>query len=167
MRPRECGHRCLAKCYQPCRCICKVDAPISAITAQPIAGDTRSRTSSDVRHARPDSALASGRGSPFGQLTPEEKAEQIDAFQAFSKGGHVQADKKLIEEINNQAVAALSGSVDLLGLDDDTSPKKKASGVELVRTTAQGRGVWKGTYNPQSSAADTEEERKEPMNLMD
>ena len=122
-------------------------------------------------------------------LSDKEIGDQIEAFQAFAKGGHVEADKKLVENANKETAvamdedaqkklkqaddemaAALFADVDLISLEDplgassgnlppkktENQPKKKADGVELVRTTSDGkRGVWKGTYNPKSEASDS------------
>lgn len=188
---RECGHPCVELCYRDCRCICSTDRPhrIEAASVKELPED------STLRNARNRSQPISRHGSPRSSLSGKEIDDQIEAFQAFAKGGHIEADKKLIEKANKEVAvamdeealkklkqaddemaAALFADVDLISLGEAPlpassgntprpktveTPKKKADGVELVRTTSDGkRGVWKGTYNPKSKASDAKKENK-------
>ncbi len=190
-RIRECGHPCVELCYLDCRCICSTDRP-QRIQATPSKGLPEGSTS---HHARIGSQPVSRHGSPISSLSGKEIEDQIEAFQAFAKGGHVEADKKLVENANKETAvamdedaqkklkqaddemaAALFADVDLISLEEsphpassgnvplkktEETPKKKADGVELVRTTSDGkRGVWKGTYDPKSEASETKQENK-------
>ena len=189
-RLRECGHPCLELCYLPCRCICGEGRtpPVENAPAQRLSENSRSRSESRVRPIRTESQLASRHGSPMSQLSRRDIADQIEAFQDFAKGGHVEADQKFVEHANEQAAvtmdeetqkklkeaddemaAALFGEMDLIDVrhksppeKTDESSKKKIDGVELVRTSADGkRGVWKGTYDPLSGAGEKKGDRKE------
>ena len=141
-----------------------------------------------------DPQAASRHGSPFSQLSDKEVANQIEAFQAFAKGGHIEADKKLVEDARKEAAkeavtvdedsqqklkpadvgmaADIFQDLSLLDLGDksapkkpDESPKKKTDGMELVRTTSGGRGVWKGTYDPMGGSDATEDDEKETQGV--
>lgn len=190
-RIRECGHPCIELCCRDCRCICSTDRP-QRLEAASVKGLPEDST---PRPARIGSQSVSRHGSPISSLGGKGIDDQIEAFQAFAKGGHVEADKKLIEKANKEVAvamdeealkklkqaddemaAALFADVDLISLGEgplpassgntprkktEETPKKKADGVELVRTTSDGkRGVWKGTYNPKSEASDVKKENK-------
>ena len=195
-RVRECGHPCLALCYQDCRCICSKDPPRSIERPSPEdhPEDLNVRPAFQVGiHKEPQ--VASRHGSPFSQLSDKEVANQIEAFQAFAKGGHIEADKKLVEDARKEAAKEAVTTVDedsqqklkpanvgmaadifqdlsLLDIENesapkkpDESPKKKTDGMELVRTTSGGRGVWKGTYDPMGGSDATEDDKKKTQGV--
>ena len=188
-RPRECGHPCLNLCFEACHCVCSKDPPLSTEQASPTrslpkGSDARPATQAVPTRSGSQALLSSD--SPFGQLAAKELTEQIHAFQAFAKGGHVEADKKhnqdskkddanvvkvdakneatiLVNEdshnelkkLKDATAVTLKDDMNLIDFEDSIahkkkleSPKKWGDGVHLVRTTTDGRGVWKGTYDP-------------------
>lgn len=96
-RPRECGHPCLNLCFEDCRCVCSKDPPRLTETTSP-----QHIRDGSLSKAAP---LVSRHGSPYSQMSGKEIAEQIDAFQKFAKGGHIEATKKLYEDAREAAAA--------------------------------------------------------------
>lgn len=122
------------------------------------------------------------------QKADKQKADQIEAFQKFAQGGHVEADKQVdavvnrevavsmdedakrkLQELDDEMAAALFGDPNVADTRTNSpkkqslSPKKK-EGMALVRRSPDGRrGVWKGTYDPTDKSDD--EEKKESKGI--
>ena len=181
-RPRECGHPCLEPCHAICRCICSNDrdrvlraaenVPVAPVQ-QAIVARSRSPSRGPIQpvlHSRP----------PQSQLSNTDTRQSVKAFQRFSKGGHVEADKKAIQAAKKEAEAVVATDAEALQklkiADEemaaalfaenyqDTTPKtspQKNRDPELIRTSADGkRHEWQTTYiyggrgDPQMSLLD-------------
>lgn len=130
---RECGHPCVELCYRGCRCICSTDRPhrIEAASVKGLAEDSPSR------QARIRSQPSSRHDSPIGSLSGKEVEDQIEAFQAFAKGGHIEADKKLIEKANKEvAVAMDEEALKKLKQADDEMAAALFADVDLISLEA-------------------------------
>ena len=181
-RARACGHPCLEACYSTCRCICSNDRDVER--AVPVAEElpiekTQSKTDSSshsrVRELHQTRPLAS---SPISQRSRQEIERSIKAYQDFSKGGHVEADKEGIANAKEQAAVATDAEAleKLRILDEEmeaalfgdlptpsppkASPKKEEEG-KLVRPGADGKSIfrWQDTFIPGGSSG---EKAKEP-----
>lgn len=182
-RPRACGHPCLENCYSTCRCICSNDrdaeraAPIvEELSVERTQSKTPSGSQSRVRELHQFPPLSSSSKS---QLSRHEIKKSVQAYQDFSKGGHVEADKKVIANAKEQAAIATDEEAleKLRILDEEmeaalfgdipspsppkASPKKKEE-AKLVRPSVDGKQIfrWEDTFV--SGGGSSGEKAKEP-----
>lgn len=163
-RPRECGHPCLEACHSPCRCICSNDRDKepAAITVGKLTNQHSPVKSQPRPHiqAHGPFELSSLLNSPVGQLSPQEVKQSIQAFQEYSKGGHVEADKKAKEQsmiatdqealehlriADEQMAAALFGDVPSLS-PPTVSPTKKENPSPVHSSPDGKRFRWRDTF---------------------
>lgn len=167
-RPRECGHPCLEACHSPCRCICSNDRDKEP--AATIVGKSSNQYSQVKSQSSPQSQahgpfeLSSLISSPVSHRSRQEIKKHVQAFQEYSKGGHIEADEKVIANAREQALiatdqealeklrivdeemaAALFGDVSSLS-SPKVSPTKKEDSAP-VRSSPDGKRLrWQETY---------------------
>ena len=181
-RPRACGHPCLEACYSTCRCICSNDRDaerVVAVVKELPVKRTQSKTHSGSQSRVHESHLNPPHSSsPRSQLSRHEIKQAVQAYQDFSKGGHIEADKKGIASAKEQAALATDEEslAKLRILDEEmaaalfgdtppsppsASPNKKEGEAKVVRPGADGkqRFRWEDTFVAGGSGG---EKAKEP-----
>ena len=187
-RPRACGHPCLEACYSTCRCICSNDRDakhagpiVEGLPVERTQSKTPSGSQSRVRESHQYPPLSSSSKS---QLSRYEIKQSVQAYQDFSKGGHVEADKKVLANAKEQAAIATDEEAleNLRILDEEmeaalfgdipspsppkASPKKKEE-AKLVRPSADGKRIfrWEDTFVAGGGSSGQKAKKPEPSLL--
>ena len=187
-RPRPCGHPCLEACYSTCRCICSNDRDAKRVVT--IAKESSvEKALSKTRSGSQSRARESDRIEPIsnpstGQRSRHEIKQSIQAYQDFSKGGHVEADKQGVANAKEQALVATDEDAlaKLRILDEEmaaalfgdmpppsppkASPKKEQE-AKQVRAWAEGKRIfrWEDTFV--SGGSNGENAKKAERSLLD
>lgn len=142
-RRLKCGHTCIELCYLPCKSSCACNNDFEAVDPE--------------THTQPHSDIP----------------QSIQPFRDYAAGGHVEADRRLHALADRDAAKARGQQLDKENyaalFSDPSVLVDKTEKMTLARTRSNGeggsRGVWKGTYEPQSTNASPTKEKE--ISLLD